>query len=303
MASVITNLLRSGSLFLVFSSLFFSCTVRYFNHDVKKDILNISGSDIHKYLPAGFPDSFDTYVLQMHSTYYYKNNIQENILMTKFSKHTKRVSFFKKDEPALPDKFQKYEVWLSKRQPGKDTILTLGENAVMVSYKGKAEGGIEMYEKINVFLGKIESKTVFGRKNDTIMVFKPDYQLLYVGKSNCCTVNKCKRKARGASGISEKTENQSREKSIEEDTYCNENYHKIKRKKVKQQGKTQLNMSAVLSVKKVPIDTSKSPAVEIEAIINDNYSHFAAEKSMIFDLSQIYGEPVWLVKQDSTKLK
>ena len=90
---------------------------------------------------------------------------------------------------------------------------------------------------------------------------------------------------------------------IEKDKYCNENNHKIIRRKIKKHGKTILNLEAVFSLRKVTIDTINCSAIEIEAIINDNYSHFAAEKSMIFDLSQIYGEHVWLVKQDSTKLK
>lgn len=295
MASAITNHLRSSSLLIFATFLFYSCTVKYYNHNIKNDLVNISNTEIRSYLPEGFPDNLDEYSLQMNSLYFYKNNIRENMLMTSESKHTKRVTFFENNDSGLPNKFQRFEVWLAKRKEGNNSLVP-GEKAVMVSYKSKKDSlGVITYEIVKVFLGKIQEKNIANKPTNKITIFKPEYLLEYTGKSTCCAIKKCKK----SKEKSKDCKSTSEDKNRKTDCYCNEFNHKIKRKRIKRNGKTDLNMEAILELK---LDTIAGPNnkglyLEFGAIINNNYSHFAAEKSMIYDLTQIYGEPVWLIKK------
>lgn len=293
MALVITNLLRSSSLIL-FSVLFFSsCVVKYYSHDIKKDIEAKNDDEINSYLPNGFPDNMDVFTMEMNSAYYYKNNIRENMLMSENSRHINQAYFFKNNDVGQPKKFQRYEVWLSKREDSK-LSLQKGEKAAMVSYKGKKDSsGADYYQIVKVFLGHIETNyDVLGDKKE-ITTFVPDFLLEYTGNSKKCVIKKCQKRGRCC-----KFPKICKTKTITKECFCSDIHHKIKRKKIKRNGKSELNIEAILRLEKDKLANwiDSTAVVKIDAIVNKNYNAFAGEKSIIFDLTQLYGEPVWLKK-------
>jgi hypothetical protein len=296
MALVITNRYHLNNCLLILALMSIGCRPGYFSHPIMEDIHKMDHPDLKKYLPSGFPDDVDIYSMEMNPYNYYKNNIEGSILLSKNSSHTKRVRFFKQVNQNLPQKFQKFEVWLSKKD-STSTSLMQGEPAVMASFKGKTDSTGVKYELVKVYVGSFHEKPIIDHYRDTtIMVFKPEYLLDYTGKSNKCTKKKCeKRNAKAAKKPAEQKNNpEPKDDPSDKKKACNRDCHKVTRKLTKQQGSTELNMEAYVELKNV--DSGKIKILQFNAIMDFNFNSYGAEKAIMYDFTEIFGEPVWLIK-------
>lgn len=269
MDSVITSLLRSNKFLIILCLLHGSCATRYFVHDIRQDIRTRTADAPGPYFPAGFPDSMDVYALEMKSLYFYKNNVEESILLSEKSKHTRSTLFFKDTDKSRPKKFHRFEVWLAKRD-GAQARFQNGEPMIMASFKGKFEDDQKWYEVVKLYFGSIEEKKVLKQGSESkIQSFRPEYALVYTGKN-------------------------SHKKPGQECKKC------IRQKLIKRRGKTTLNLEAIVEMRTIPHPEFAAglSIIQFNAIIDRNHNQIGAEKPMIFDFNQIFGEPVWLIKSN-----
>ncbi len=242
---------------LLFILLNSSCAVNYFIHNIPNDVAQIIEPQVYHYFPEGFPTEYENYQIEMQSLFYYKNNVREDVLMTKNSQLIENIQFFPQTDGNRPDKFQRFEIWIAKRNHSSNpSKFDRGENAIMISYKGKNTINGEMYELVKVYMGKIDTiEAVIKNKDSTLVFFKPELLLAYTGK-------------------------------------C----YKVKRKI----SKKELNMEAFIdfvSKETLPYYLKNTAVIEFRALVDKNHNAIGGEKDMIFDMSQIYGEPIWLIKK------
>lgn len=310
MVSPITNQSMHNRIYLlIFAILQSGCAVKYFQQDIPADVHHISDPIVREYLPTGFPDDYEKYEVNMQSLYYYKNNIQENVLMTRYSQLTEKIQFFPLTDTKRPDKFQRFEIWLSKRDHTHHvSTLIPGENVIMVSYKGKNTPNGAMYEIVKVYLGKITTRqAIINASEGIIFSFRPDLLLDYTGQNTKGTIKKCQRKNKNCqipdgNQPVQKSSQQTDAVHVQKPnaTWCNEHCHKVNRKITTRQGKAALNMEAFIDFVRDPdqlIKVQGKPVIEFRALVDKNHNAIGGEKQMIFDMSQIYGEPVWLIKE------
>lgn len=58
-----------------------------------------------------------------------------------------------------------------------------------------------------------------------------------------------------------------------------------------------MNLTVYLSTEQVRHESGLLDCMEIQALLDRNHNQIGAEKAMIFGFEQIYGEPLWLIKQ------
>lgn len=262
-----------------------SCQARYFHADVHRHLSPDEGerwSRMDSLVVQYLPDTpFAVYSLNMRQLRYFKNNVEERVLVTDYSRLHDKLVFFEENRPDLPKKFHRFELWLPAHS---DTILVPGEKAALLSLRGKTKpDGRVLYELVHVYLGEIieDTLTLKGEINRQRAITplvrvtltgtgKPGAMLLWLDK-----IFPSKNVRTTAEG------------------------HRIRRKVVKRHPTRDLNMDAYVQTGAFAWNGGRVQYVEVKALLDRNHNQIGAEKPMIFDFRQIFGEPLWLVRQQS----
>lgn len=252
MVSVITTPLRFADrrfvpVFVLLVLLLQACQTRYFQADIQEMLPKDS------IVQAMLPADWDRFVLTLEQMRYFKNNVEERVLLTRNSRLHNGLVFLTENEADLPNKFHRFEMWLPK-VADRSTAYALRDNqqAALLSIRGKkGDNGAEYYELVHVYLGKIvpDSLRITGNAGAQ-KVLRPHKRITFTGKG-------MKYKSR----------------------------------------QTQRNMDLLAFVRSGRDPERQFDYIEVQALLDNNHNQIGAEKAMIFDFRQIYGEPLWLVRQ------
>jgi hypothetical protein len=252
MESVITIPLRSGSfgalllLLLIGLAGLGACQTRYFQADIGEMLVRDSA------VLVMLPSAWERFELTMEQMRYFKNNVEERVLLTRNSRLHQGLVFLNENDNALPNKFHRFEMWLPRSA---DRIgayaLRDDQRVALLSIRGKKDAtGQELYELVHVYLGTVRPDSLRiagvspGRK-----IMRPQKRITFTGKGRKYTSRHTRR-----------------------------------------------NMDLLAFIQSGRDDARNVDYIEVQALLDNNHNQIGAEKAMIFDFRQIYGEPLWLVR-------
>lgn len=287
MDSVITKTMASNNIQVLLlasliSVLALGCKTKYFTEDIYANLRENPHTAVY------MPDSARTFQLTMNNLRYFKNNVEERVMMTDMSRLRDQLVFFKEDDPALPQRFHRFEILV-------DTIhyvegkfeFKQGQPVVMVSKRGKtlSDGGVK-YDLVKAYLGHFLSYQLPNNFVETTgYVFYPMALVDYSGDENPGYLR------RKLDNFTKKADGDKGKKVY----YANG--QRIKRAISYRGDPNAFQMEAFVGVGDTCIGQLSLEYIEFQALLDYNHNQIGAEKPMIFDFKQIYGEPLWLVRR------
>jgi hypothetical protein len=273
-------LLIAGLLFVLASG----CKTKYFTEDIYSNLRDNPQTSIY------MPDSARTFRLTMNNLRYFKNNVEERVMMTDMSRLRDQLVFFQEDDPDMPQRFHQFEILI-------DTVHYLGgafefkqgQPVIMVSKRGKTlSDGRVKYDLVKAYLGHFLSYPLPSNFEEKVgYVFYPMALVDYSGDENPGSLRRKMDNISAAIKHILKKENK---------VYY-ENGQRIKRDMSLRGDSEAFKMEAFVGVGDTCINQIPFEYIEFQALLDYNHNQIGAEKPMIFDFRQIYGEPLWLVRR------
>ncbi len=250
MVLLITSPMRYVS-FLLLGLLFLgtSCSPKYFLLDDIQGAVLSNHPNTDKDL-----DQAVSFVMRLKPRTFYKNNIEETVLLPDNSAFLQSGALLLLDSTDISNpKWHGFQSWVQECEHGPDcTQLHQGQKVALASIKGRTKHNKTEFERITVFYGQVDQTSMAEVKafadrmpQSQRMNIRLDYEVTLIGKG------KNVRRAKGSGD----------------------------------------------DPKLVAVVEKFSDHLAIYALVDKKQTNIGVEKSIIFDFQQIYGEPLWLVRQ------
>lgn len=242
--------MRFASLLLILCmGLSSGCSPKYF-------ILPDIQEAVEKYDPVAQTDLDQavSYIMTLKPRTFYKNNIEETVLLPDNSSFLQSGALLLLDstDVSIP-KWHAFHAWIQNCEHGPScTKLHQGQRIALASVKGRTQHEKTELERVTIFYGVVDEtslaevkalgseRSVHSRTN-----IRLDHEVLLIG-------NKSKVRTAKGSGRDPRL---------------------------------------------IAVVEKDKDHVSIFALVDKTQTNIGVEKSIIFDFQQIYGEPLWLVRQ------
>lgn len=253
MASPFTNALKSakrGGILILIVVWGQGCSPRYFKSDSVASALQC-------HVPV-LPVSMDTYnahyAMTLRQRRFFKNNIEETVLITDNSQLVSSGLLYFSDEEgdSRRRRWHRVDAWLQDRDGAPSGAPMPGQQVVLASSKGKLNHeGAREYELILVYTGQVVGPvTDTDHQPDALWRVRLEraWQITGSGKGHY----------------------------------------------IKPRHKGAVNLEVMMRYK--PARESVPEHIEVYTLVDRSQNQIGVEKALIFDFRQIYGEPLWLIR-------
>lgn len=226
-----------------------SCSPKYF-------VLPDLQKAVEEHHPVAHADLDDaaSYVMTLKPRTFYKNNVEETVLLPDNSAFLQSGELLLLDSTDVSNpKWHAFHAWVQKCEHGADCKrLHQGQQVALASVKGRTLHEKTELERVTIFYGVVDEGSLaevnelkVERSTGTRTNIRLNHEVLLIGN---------KTKVRTAKGSGE-------------------------------------------DPKLIAVLEKDLNHLSIFALVDKKQTNIGVEKSIIFDFQQIYGEPLWLVRQ------